>query len=64
MLSPIELNDESCLSTKEIDDIGPKRMLTAEAETFELFSPQPRPQSDFGIRGCPAQFARERHGYS
>ena len=62
MLSAIDLDDEFRLGAKEIDDIGSERMLAAEAETFELFSPQARPQPDLSIcRGEP-QFACERYG--
>src|SRR6266849_1802342 len=37
MLSAVDLDDESRLGAKEIDDIWPERMLAAEAGTFELF---------------------------
>jgi len=50
MLSAIDLDDELCLGAKEIDDIRSQRMLAAEAKTFELSSPQTRPQSKLGIR--------------
>jgi len=39
-------------------------MLAAKAETFELFSAQARPHSNFSIRRREAQFARERHAYA
>jgi len=39
-------------------------MLAAEAEPFELFSPQTRPQPDLGIRRHEPQFASERHGHA
>jgi hypothetical protein len=50
MLPAIDLDDELRLGAKEIDDIGPERMLAPEAETFELFASQARPQPDLGIR--------------
>jgi hypothetical protein len=62
MLSAIDLNDELRLGAKEIDDIRPNRVLATEAETFELLSPQTRPQPDLRIRRRQAQYARKRHG--
>jgi len=62
VLPAIDLDDELRLGAEEVGDIGAERMLTAEAETFELFSPQARPLANFGVGRRKAQFARERHG--
>src|SRR5712691_12910377 len=64
MLSTVDLDDELRRGAKEVDDIGSKRMLAAEAEPFELLAAQPRPQPDLGIRGRAAKFARERRGHA
>jgi hypothetical protein len=63
MLSAVDLDDELRLGAKEIDNVASERMLAAEAETFELFSPQTRPQPDLSIRRREPQFAGERHGW-
>ena len=54
MLSAVDLDDEFRLGAKEIDDIGSERMLAAEAETFELFSPQARPQPPGAAFAAPS----------
>src|SRR6266849_8283430 len=64
MLSTVDLDDELRRGAEEVDDIGSKRMLAAEAEPFELLAAQPRPQPDLGIRGRAAKFARERRGHA
>src|SRR5580692_2941667 len=58
MLSAINFDDELRLRAKEIDNIGPKRMLATEAEAIKLLSAQTRPQPNLGICGRAAQFAR------
>jgi hypothetical protein len=64
VLAAVDFDDESCLGTKEVDDVAAHRLLAAEAETIELLAPQLRPQPDLGVGRIGAQLAGEdrRHG--
>jgi len=40
MLAAIDLDDELCFRTKEIDDVPSDRLLSAEAEALNLLAPE------------------------
>jgi hypothetical protein len=64
VLAAVDFDDESCLGTKEVDDVAAYRLLAAEAETIELLAPQLRPQPNLGVGRIDAQLGGEgrRHG--
>jgi hypothetical protein len=55
MLTSVDLNNESSLKTREVDDVGTKWNLTAEGETIQLARAQMEPQVKFRIGHAVAQ---------
>ena len=57
VLTAINLDDESMLSTNKIHDIGPDRLLTDEFETAERPGTKVPPKHSFGARRVLPQLA-------
>ena len=66
VMAAIDLDDEALLETDEVDDLGPDRMLSAEATCAEPTTAQLRPQNAFRVGHLFAELARQlvRHGTS
>ena len=57
MLASIEFNDQSTLHANEIEDVVAERVLAPELAPVQSLGAQMHPQSLFGGRRGPAQFA-------
>jgi hypothetical protein len=57
VVAAIDLDDEALLQTHEIDDVGPDRMLAAEAMPADLPLAQLAPELPPGLAHCFPQTA-------
>ena len=55
MLRAIELNDDLCVVTDEIDDVSANRCLPAEMHSLALETAKDRPENPFGVGGIRAK---------
>jgi hypothetical protein len=60
VLPAVDLHDEPCARTEEVDDVWPERDLSAEAKAFELSAAQKLPQLALGVGGLVAELSREQ----
>ena len=63
VLTTVHFDDETRVQTKEVDDVGPKRHLSPETATINLFSAQTRPQPGFGLGHIFAQVSCDANGH-
>ena len=57
VLSTVQLDDESELETREVREIGPDRMVSAEVQAQELTATQMPPEAAFGVGRLAAETA-------
>jgi len=50
MLAAIDLDNQLRFSAKEVDNVPTHRMLSAKANSIELFSTPARPEADLRVR--------------
>jgi hypothetical protein len=59
MLTTIDLHDQLCCRTVEINNVVANIFLAVELIAFELLLPDPSPYTPFGVGHIPPKFSRE-----